>query len=248
MSLCLRLTYAEALLWKKHASKLIADAKAKSASIPCDPLFGSTPRLSSFVSEIDGIKKRHGLLIERALIFAINKLPNWHATKEQIPVAGGKAHLDCLAFNATSSKLYVFECKRGHGSFDGDKIKAIDQRLDSIGSAIAAYVTTKGWQTASSDIFILSFYGAKWKSRYPIYDRHSVARLFEPCVGRFIATYIDHIEAIVTGAYSAELRDAVSIDRSETIFDLVNPDREEPWPDILFDENGTSFVNAETRL
>jgi hypothetical protein len=142
--------------------------------------------------------------------------------------------LDCLAFNATSRKLYVFECKRGHGSFDGDKIKAIDQRLDSIGLAINAYVATKGWQTASSDILILSFYGAKWKSKYPIYDRHSVARLFEPCVGRFIATYIDHIESIVTGAYSAELRDAVSIDRSETIFDLVNPDREEPWPDILF--------------
>lgn len=135
--MCLRLTYAEALLWKKHASQLIADAKAKSASIPCDPLFGSNPRLSSLVSEIDGIKKRHGLLIERALIFAINKLPNWQAAKEQIPVASGKAHLDCLAFNAASGNLYVFECTRGHGSFDGDKIKAIDQRLDSIGLAVS---------------------------------------------------------------------------------------------------------------
>lgn len=67
--MCLRLTYAEALLWKKSASQLIADAKAKSAKIPCDPLFGSNPRLSSLVSEIDSIKKRHGLLIERALIF-----------------------------------------------------------------------------------------------------------------------------------------------------------------------------------
>ena len=124
--MCLRLSYAEALLWKRHASQLVADAKAKSASIPCDPLFGANPRLSSLVSEVDGIKKRHGLLIERALIFAINKLPHWQAAKEQIQVAGGKAHLDCLAFNANTRKLYVFECKRGHGSFDGDKIRAID--------------------------------------------------------------------------------------------------------------------------
>ena len=50
----------------------------------------ANPRLSSLVSEIDGIKKRHGLLIERALIFAINKLPNWYAAKERIAVAGGK--------------------------------------------------------------------------------------------------------------------------------------------------------------
>ena len=77
----LRLTYAEALLWKNNAAQLIADAKAKSAKIPCDPLFGSNPRLSSLVSEIDSIKKRHGLLIERALIFAINKLPHWQADK-----------------------------------------------------------------------------------------------------------------------------------------------------------------------
>ncbi len=243
--MCLRLTYAEALLWKKHASQLIADAKAKSASIPCDPLFGSNPRLSSFVSEIDGIKKRHGLLIERALIFAINKLPNWQAAKEQIPLASGKAHLDCLAFNTGSGKLYVFECKRGHGSFDGDKIKAIDQRLDSISSAIGPYAITKGWNVASSDVFILSFYGAKWKSKYPIYDRHSVARLFAPCAGRFLSTYIDHIEAITTGTYSAELRDAVSIDRGETIFDLVDPNREKPWPDLLFNENSAAFVSAE---
>lgn len=236
------------MLWKKHASQIIADAKAKSASIPCDPLFGSNPRLSSLVSEIDGIKKRHGVLIERALIFAINKLPNWQAAKEQIPLASGKAHLDCLAFNGASGKLYVFECKRGHGSFDGDKIKAIDQRLDSISSAIGSYATTKSWHVASSDVFILSFYGAKWKSKYPIYDRHSVARLFEPCAGRFLSIYIDHIEAITTSTYSAELRDAVSIDRGETIFDLVDPDREKPWPDLLFTENGADFVLAERSL
>ncbi len=245
--MCLRLTYAEALLWKTQASQLVADAKAKSASIPCDPLFGTNPRLSSLVSEIDGIKKRHGLLIERALIFAINKLPDWEARRdEKIPIAGSWLKLDCLAFNATSGKLYVFECKRGHGSFDSDKIKAIDRRLDSIGSSIVAYATSKGWRFASSDIFILSFYGAKWKSKYPIYDRHSVARLFEPCVGSFLSTYIDHIETVVTGTYSGEFRDPIDVGRGETIFDLVIPTREKPWPDLMFTDKGVDFVASQS--
>jgi hypothetical protein len=173
--LCLRITYAEALLWKQHARKLVADAKAKSATIPCDPLFGSNPRLSSLVSEIDGIKKRHGLLIERALIYAINKLPHWHAAKEQISVAGGRAHLDCLAFNASTGKLYVFECKRGHGSFDGDKIRAIDQRLDNIKASIGTHVTRKGWKPTSTDVFILSFYGATWKLETAVQKSATVA-------------------------------------------------------------------------
>jgi hypothetical protein len=243
--MCLRLTYAEALLWKQHASKLVADAKAKSATIPCDPLFGSNPRLSSLVSEIDGIKKRHGLLIERALIFAINKLPHWHAAKEQIQVTGGKAHLDCLAFNANTGKLLVFECKRGHGSFDGDKIRAIDRRLDNIKASIGAHVVTKGWKPSSTGIFILSFYGATWRSAYPIHNKHNVATLFEPCVGRFITDYMEHLEAATARAYSSELRDSVAVSAGESIFDAIDEAREKPWPDVLFTENGADFVAVQ---
>jgi hypothetical protein len=245
--MCLRLTYAEALLWKKHASQLLADAKAKSASIACDPLFGSNPRLSSLVSEIDGIKKRHGLLIERALIFAINKLPHWQASKEQIPVTGGKAHLDCLAFNASSGKLYVFECKRGHGTFDGDKIRAIDQRLDNIRSTIGAHAATKGWTPASTGVFILSFYGATWKSKYPIHDRRNVGTLFEPCIGRFVAEYMAYIEAATMRAYSSELRDPGAVFTDETIFDSVDEARAKPWPDVFFTMDGADFIATQTQ-
>lgn len=243
--MCLRLTYAEALLWKKHASQLVADAKARSASIPCDPLFGSNPRLSSLVSEVDGIKKRHGLLIERALIFAINKLSHWQAAKEQIPVTAGKAHLDCLAFNANTGELYVFECKRGHGSFDGDKIRAIDQRLDNIKASIGAHVASKGWSPSSTGVFILSFYGATWKSSYPIYNKHNVATLFEPCVGRFVTEYMEHLEAATARAYSSELRDPVVVSAGLSIFDAVDEGREGPQPDVLFTGDGADFVAGQ---
>ncbi|WP_209427762.1 hypothetical protein [Pararhodobacter sp. SW119] len=236
------MTYAEALLWKQHAAKLVADAKAKSAKIPCDPLFESNPRLSSLVSEIDSIKKRHGLLIERALIFAINKLRHWQAAKESIQVTGGNAHLDCLAFNATTRKLYVFECKRGHGTFDADKKRAIDQRLGNITASIGAHVSSKGWSPSSTEVFILSFYGAKWKSKYPIYDKHNVATLFEPCIGRFVTDYMEHLEAATARAYSSELREAVMVSPARSIFDEVDEAREPPQPDVLFTEDGASFV------
>lgn len=244
--MCLRLSYAEALLWKKHASQLVADAKAKSAAIPCDPLFVANPRLSSLVSEVDGIKKRHGLLIERALIFAINKLPHWQAAKEQIQVAGGKAHLDCLAFNARTGKLYVFECKRGHGSFDGDKTRAIDQRLGNIKASIGAHAASKGWSPSSTGVFILSFYGATWKSAYPIYNKHDVATLFEPCIGRFVTEYMEHLEAATARAYSSELREPVMVSAGQSIFDTVDEGREGPRPDVQFTEDGADFVAAQS--
>lgn len=245
--MCLRLTYAEALLWKKNAAKIVADAKAKSATIPCDPLFSATPRLSSLVSEIDGIKKRHGLLIERALIYAINKLTHWEAMKEQIPVAGGKAHLDCLALNTNSGKLYVFECKRGHGSFDGDKISAIDQRLGKIKASIGAHALSKGWAPVSTEVFILSFYGAKWSSAYPIYDKNSVARLFEPCIGSFTLEFMNHLETMVARTYSSELRDSVDVDQGRTIFDMLDEQLDSHRPDVLFTKDGADFVAAQTQ-
>jgi hypothetical protein len=167
---CLRLKYAEAQLWKNKARQIINAAKVAAATNPCDPLLIPNPRLSALVSEIDSIKKRHGTLIEEALIYAINRIPGWWAGKEKIPVAGGRAHLNCLSFNATTKLLYIFECKRGHGSFDSDKTSAIDARLDRIKAAIPAYSKAKGWSPMNEEVFILSFYGTKWKSKYKIYD------------------------------------------------------------------------------
>lgn len=242
--MCLQLTYAEALLWKKRAAGLVADSKVAAAKIACDPLFTSNPRLSSLVSEVDSIKKRHGLLIESALIYAINKLPSWIAKKEQVLVLGGKAHLDCLAFNSKSGKLYVFECKRGHGRFDADKKQAIDQRLDRVAAALGPHATANGWVPTSMETFILSFYGATWKSKYPIYDRFSVGTVFGPCIGKFLGEYMDHIQATTAGAYGDELREPIGTLADRSIFDQLDAGREEPWPDVLFTESGAEFVAA----
>ena len=46
--------------------------------------------------------------------------------------------LGCLAFNNNTAQLYVFKCKRGHRAFNGDKIRAFDQRLDKVKASICA--------------------------------------------------------------------------------------------------------------
>lgn len=223
-------------------------AKQRAADIPCDPLFSANPRLSALVSEIDSIKKRHGLLIEEALIWAINKLPGWEAAKEKITVAGGKAHLDCLAFNSSKSRLCVFECKRGHGIPDADKVRAVDQRLDKVSQSVGAHAQAKGWQVAKIETFLLSFYGTKWKSKYPIHSREDIATVFEPCVGMFVREFMDYTESCVTGAYQGELSAPSKQAARKTIFEMVQEDRSAPLPDIVFTAHGAEFFSAQSDI
>lgn len=244
--MCLRLTYAEALLWKQEANALVSKAKASAASIPCDPLFTANRRLSSLVSEIDSIKKRHGYLIEKALIFAINKLPNWTADKEKINVQGGLAHLDCLAYNSKTRKLYVFECKRGHGRFDSDKKRSIDRRLDRVKGGIASHASSKGWSPSSTELFLLSFYGVSWTSRFPIYNKDNVGKLFGPCVKVFLSEYMQYIEVTTNRSYHDELAIPANLSEEGTdIFDRLDEHHPDPRPDLLFEEKGCCFVTAK---
>lgn len=247
--MCLHLKYAEARLWKKRARDMINKAKAAASENPCDPLLIPSPRLSSLVSEIDSIKKRHGLLIEGALIYAINRIPGWWAGKERIPVAGGRAHLDCLAYNATTKVLYIFECKRGHGSFDSDKTSAIDARLDRIKAAISAYSMAKGWSPVKEEVFILSFYGTKWKSKYKIYDSDDIATLFEPCLSTFVDHFMRHVEHETNSAYSDELRDSPTVsDRQQTVFEQISDEGALPELEIEFSGDGADLVPTQPQL
>ena len=243
--MCLRLTYAEARLWKRNARKIIDDAKRAATKMSCDPLLLQVPRLSALVSEIDSIKKRHGLLIEKALIFAINRVPDWCATKERISVAGGRAHLDCLAYNKTTKRLFVFECKRGHGNQDHDKIEAIDNRLDRIEKAMPAYAASKGWATGKIRLFLLSFYGVRWKSRYSIYNCQSAAALFGPCVQTFMDHFMRHVEHETIREYAEQLRDPpIAVAYGGTIFDKIDIEGPPRAVDIQFREGDVRFVKG----
>ena len=60
---------------------------ARAANIRVDPLLRSAPKLSNIdLKVVDRIKKRHGTLIEDALIAAINFTPDW--TRNEVPHSG----------------------------------------------------------------------------------------------------------------------------------------------------------------
>lgn len=82
-AMCLKLSVAEATLWRQKAHSLIEQASA--SKIAPDPLLTLAPKLSKVVSVVEGIKKRHGILIKDALIAAINSVPGWKAFKGVIP-------------------------------------------------------------------------------------------------------------------------------------------------------------------
>jgi hypothetical protein len=102
-------------------------------------------QLSEIVSVVDGIKTRHGVLVEDALIAAIKFVSSWTAHKSVIPRRGGKVFkTDCMAYNQ-SAAAYVFECKRQYAFLDGDAKRAVDDRLDEIAKLFPAFATSQGW-------------------------------------------------------------------------------------------------------
>jgi hypothetical protein len=228
--MCLTLSYVEAMLWKQKAHNLISSSAA--AQIPPDPLLQKAPELSAIVSVVDGIKKRHGLLIEEALIAAINLVPNWCADRRAIPRKGGGVfRTDCVAINTAAKIAYVFECKRQYSSFDKDKKTAIDARLDEIATLFPAFAGTKGWSVTTTGVFILSFYGKGCGSKYPIHDRDSVTSLFPPCAMRFVNDFTDYTATIV-GRWCSERLDSHALAVDET----ANPQQKMPSADANFFE------------
>ena len=182
------------------------------------------------------------------------KYPTGWQKKAKIPVSSGNAFLDCIAFNHKSGKLYVFECKRGHASPDGSAQKSIDSRLDDIKISIPAYLSSVNWNPKSFDLFILSFYGSVWNSKYKIFDRASIASIFEPCVGLFMDEYMRYIEYIVRNMYSSRIRTEFNVrggdadadkdiaDEGDSIFCKLENEPKEIEGEIQFTESKAKLV------
>ncbi len=165
------------------------------------------------MSVVDGIKKRHGLLIEDALIAAIKFVPGWTASKSVIPRGAGKVFkTDCVAYNQSAARAYVFECKRQYAFLDGVAKKTVDDRLDEIAKLFPAFATSQGWSVSNHDLFILSFYGTAKGKKYQVHDRHTVASLFPPCAMRFVNDFVSYTEAIV-GRWCSERLDPQAADK-----------------------------------
>ena len=241
----IRITSTEARNRMRDVNKVITDAMSRARTIPSDPLLQTNRKLrqlSLLVTEIDGIKKRHGRLLSQVLIFAINKTPGWEAHRGFLPGAKGKSHLGCLAFESNTGKLYIFDCRRGHGNFDKDTKKAIGERLQSIEANIDSYAEQKfGGQIKSKKAFILSMYGNTWHSSPPVYEGKDISTLFAPCTGNFMNVYMKYIEHKVSNNYSQKIS-RTNIPNISNVFLRIENNPAMSNSDVIFMAKGTRIV------
>lgn len=249
--MCLRLRHAEAVLWKREGLSLFEAAFRDARKMDVDPLLGGAPRLSRLVSAIDSAKKRHGLLIERALMNAINMVPGWTAEKIRVPTGRRRREVDCVAFDVSTNSLYLFECKRGHGELDRNAQRELDRRLEDLIVYAPFHLAARGWTATTTRAFILSFYGRTWRSRHEILDMDSASSVFPPCAARFASELRDFTEEHGSDCAEDEAGAALGIaDRREgqrsgrrrTLFDAVDePDNS--GRDVLVTAEGWHFAD-----
>ena len=243
--MCLNLTYDDANDWIKRADEVMREAQLNSKNIPRDPLFRTTRRLSRQVSEIDSIKKRHSGLLRDALLCAVKRLPGWEAHRKKIPIGNGRYHLIFLAYNHGTRKLYVFDCKRGHGTYDSGAKKSIDTRLTNVRKVILMYVRKLNWNPRARDIstFIIRFYeNDDWRPAHTLYGKEDIAKLFEPCVGTFISRYMEYIELKVTDSYAKKSNKKRKIPIRRNIFHKLKSRSKRSVKSINFNKDRARIV------
>ena len=238
----IRITCAQAKIWTNNADKIVQDAMSRAQKIPCDPLLRTNHQLSSVVSEIDGVKKRHGTLLSRALVYAISKTPGWKSHRGRIPLATGKTALGCLAFESSTGTLCIFDCRRGHGKFDKDTKNATDKRLQSIESNIYSFVGQRfRWPIISKKPFILSLYGNTWPSSYSIYSEKDISALFAPSTGIFMKRYMKYVEYKITDYYNSKIF-GTNVPTRKNIFCSIENNLALSNRDVIFTAAGARIV------
>ena len=238
----IQISCAEAKIWTNSANRIIRESMNNAKKIPCDPLLKKCRQISSFVSGVDGVKKRHGGLLSDALIYAIKKTPGWKAHRGQLSVVKGKSPLGCLAFDSTTGSLFIFDCRRGHGNFDKDTKKAINERLKLINGHAKSYVKKKfGWSMKSKYAFILSLYGNTWPASYPIHSIKDISRIFAPCIGTFVKMYTTYVEYKVTDYYASKIL-GTSVPARRNIFLTIENSSKLSNRDVIFTGAGARII------
>ena len=238
----IRIPCAEAKIWTDRANRIISDSMNNAKNIPCDPLLKTGHQLSSFVSEIDGVKKRHGRLLSEALIYAISKTPGWKAHRGKLSVVKGRSPLGCLAYDSTTGKLFIYDCRRGHGNFDKDTRNATDDRLKFIESNVTSYAKKRfGGSINSKYTFILSLYGNTWPATYPIRSMKDISRIFAPCIGTFVKMYTTYVEYKVTDYYASKIL-GTSVPNRRNIFLTIENNSKLSNRDVIFTGTGAKII------
>ena len=238
--MCLNLSLHHARRLKEDVDGLIKRATEK--TFKTDPLLRSFAGLSRSISIVDSLKKSHGLMIEKALVDAINCVPDSRADRRVLKNAGTTFKTDCYAWNKKSGEVFVFECKRDYDQVDSRALPQIDERLQKIVAAFPTYAKAKGISYASLDAFILSFYPCnRVGQKFTVYDNKSIARVFPPCVVTFLKHYLDYTE-VATRPMIAKQFGTEAIIGDKGVNPFMELDREKEDTRIHFQNDSYEFI------
>ena len=150
-----------------------------------DPLAGE--KYSKIVSVLSSAYKRHGFILERALLEAIKEHPdltvwddykfqvsntadhmvdsileNHHdAISTQMPYGSGHRTLqvDLITYNTKTKHVSSYEVKRGNGLHDAGKKRSILRDLLCQQVLLKSYANSHGYEAKSASVHIIFYYG-----------------------------------------------------------------------------------------
>jgi len=150
-----------------------------------DPIAG--PHFSKITSVMSSAYKRHGFILERAILEALKLCPHfevWRDQKFPVPsavdhiVAGSIAHptkligtdypssegdrtlqVDAIVFNKTTGALGAYEIKRGAGLHDSGKRRSMLRDVLAIQVLLKSYAKQRGHDSLSAFSHIIFYYG-----------------------------------------------------------------------------------------
>lgn len=153
---------------------------------PLDPMLPA--HISRMCSIVESSKKRHGKIIELALLAALQadaRYQAWQPGEFLVPPeadhlaslqanrlvitgaalpytgAGRRIQIDMLVYERLARRLAAYEVKRGHGWHDSGKIRSMKRDLRCIQAVLASYGGTLGLDVASTETRILFWYGTR---------------------------------------------------------------------------------------
>lgn len=160
-------------------------SKLQQKRFTVDPIAGD--HYSKVTSVLSSAYKRHGFIIEQAILHQLKKCPNfevWDEKAFQVPdtadhmvdtalkdlskIKGAQApyhtgsrtlQVDAVVFNEANKTISAYEIKRGSGLHDSGKRRSILRDLLCVQILLKSYAESKGYKISSAHSYIIFYYG-----------------------------------------------------------------------------------------
>jgi len=206
---CLDYNKIEMETIRRKITEKVYDLNKKDFRI--DPLLEVAPDLSKLVKSIHSMAISHGTWIEESLRDFVRAIPDWQSEiKVRLSVKSKITEIDNIAYNSTSGKVVLWECKRFWDTLDDPAKVAVSDRFEFL-EANKQLLETElsniiGATPKSVDMVVFNCWGKdkKWPKgmkEYKIYCRDEISELFGPCIWECIEFHRDYITQTMSDVF-----------------------------------------------